>query len=214
MAELFNEQRLAGAVLALAFILFAIGATLPLLGRNGNTRIFMLPDPEYLRAIAHNPVAWRWANILMGAAALVLLTGLQMLTTILEGVNERTLSRLGLVGFLVAAVLWVIFSAFRATTTITAAREMVAKGEVPPYYEPMGQWAGGLFKVYAVVGFLTPAAYGGSLLQTALVPGWAAWVTIIFSLAMLVLLLIQGDTLPAYHYLPGLLVGVILIVQG
>ncbi|MGA7732933.1 MAG: hypothetical protein WCD37_16875, partial [Chloroflexia bacterium] len=115
--DLFNEQRLAGVLLILAFILFAIGATLPLVGKKGNVRFFGLPMREYLVAVADNAVAWRWANIFMGGAVVALLGGLTMLTTILEGANERALSRLGLVGFLLAAVLWVIFSAFRAVVT-------------------------------------------------------------------------------------------------
>ena len=65
-----------------------------------------------------------------------------------------------------------------------------------------------------LVGFLTLAAYGGSLLQSGLVDGWAAWATIVFSIALLVLLLIMGDTLPAFHYFPPLLIGILLLVRG
>ena len=217
VADLFNEERLAGVLLVLAFILFAIGATLPLVGKKGNARFFNLPVREYLRAVADNAVVWRRANVFMGAAGVALLAGLTMLTTILEGANERALSRLGLVGFLLAAVLWVIFSAFRAVVTVRAAQEMAATGAagaVPAYYEPMAQWAYGLFYAYAVVGFLSLAAYGGALLRVGLLPGWAGWTTIIFSMAMLALMLIMGDTLPAFHYLPGLLLGILLMLGG
>ena len=189
---------------------------MPVVGEKGNAGIFTLPVREHLLAIAANATIWRWANIFMGAAAVLLLAGLAMLTTILEGANERLLSRLGLVGWLVASVLWVIFSAFRATVTIRAAQEMTATGAtgaVPPYYEPLAQWGYALFYVYAVVGYLTLAAYGGSLLQVGLVPGWAAWVTLIFSIAMLTLLLITGDTLPALHYIPPLVIGILLMFR-
>src|SRR5690348_5134166 len=137
LSDIFNEYRLMGILLILAFVSFAIGATLPIVGKKGNTGIFTLPLQEHLRAVAANAAAWRWANIFMGAAVIILLAGLTMLTTLLEGANERILSRLGLVGSLFAALLWVIFSAFRATMTITAAQEVASAdttGNVPPYY--------------------------------------------------------------------------------
>src|SRR5215218_10192638 len=127
-SDLGGDHRLTGVVLILAFVSFAIGGTLPVVGEKGNAGIFTLPVREHLLAVADNAGAWRWANIFMGAAAIILLAGLTMLSTILEGANERILSRLGLVGFLLAAVLWVLFSVFRATITIRAAQEMTSTG--------------------------------------------------------------------------------------
>lgn len=209
-----NEHRLTGGVLVLAFISFAIGATIPIVGEKGNAGIFTLPVREHLLAVAGNAMAWRWANVFMGAAAVLLLSGLAMLTTISEGAGERVLSRLGLVGWLLAAVLWVIFSAFRAVVTVRTAAEMAATGAMPTYYEPLAQWNSALFFIYAVIGFLALAVYGGALLQINLLPAWAGWATIIFSIATLVLLLVQGDTLPAFHYFPALLIGIMLMWRG
>jgi hypothetical protein len=45
-------------------------------------------------------------------------------------------------------------------------------------------------------------------------PAWAAWATLLFSIAMLILLLFTGDTLPAFHYLPALLIGILLLFHG
>jgi len=213
-SNLLSEHRLAGIVLILAFVSFAIGAGLQTVGDKGNMSIYNLPEREYLSAVANNALIWRWANIFMGAAAVVLLSGLTILTTILEGAGERVFSRMGLVGVLLAAILWVVFSAFRATITVSAAQETAATGTVPPYYEPLGQWGSALFYVYAVVGFLALAAYAGSLLQVGLLPGWAGWATVIFSVGMLILLLVLGDTLPLFHYLPPLLLGILLLVSG
>lgn len=216
-SNLFNEHRLTGVLLIVAFLSFAIGGTLPVVGEKGNMGIFTLPVREHLLAVAGNALVWRWANIFMGTAAVVLLAGLSMLTMILEGANERVFSRLGLVGFLLAAVLWVIFSAFRAVITVRAAQEMTATGTigvVPAYYEPLAAFGFALFYVSAVVGFLALAAYGGSLLQVGLLPAWAGWATLLFSIAMLILLLIMGDTLPAFHYLPALLIGILLLLRG
>lgn len=214
MSSLINGHRLTGVLLILAFISFAIGGILPIVGEKGNMGIFTLPVREHLLAVAENAIVWRWANIFMGTAAVVLLAGLSMLTTLLEGANERIFSRLGLVGFLLAAGLWVIFSAFRAVITVWAAQQMTATGAVPTYYEPLAKFGFALFYVSAVVGFLALAAYGGSLLQVGLLPAWAGWVTLLFSIAMLILLLIMGDTLPAFHYVPALLIGILLLVRG
>lgn len=211
--DLFNQYRVTGILFILAFISFAIGGVLPVVGDKGNIGIFTLPAREHLLAVADNPIVWRWANIFMGAAAVILLAGLVMLTTILERANEQAFSRLGLVGFLLAAVLWLIFSVFRATVTITAAQEMTATGTVPTYYEALAKFGFALFYVYAVIGFLALAAYAVSLLQTGLLPAWAGWASLVFSIVMLTLLFITGDTLPAFHYVPPLLIGILMIVR-
>ena len=213
-SDLFNDYRLTGILLIFSFISFAIGATLPLLGKQGNMRIFTLPVPDYLRAVADNAIVWRRGNMFMGAAAVILLAGLSLLSMMLEGANERIFSLLGLVGFLLAAVLWVIFSAFRSTVTVEAAQDLTTTGVMPAHYEPLAKWGFALFLVYAVVGFLALAAYGLSILQTGLLPAWTGWATLIFSIAMLILLLITGDTLPAFHYLPAVLIGIVLLFVG
>jgi hypothetical protein len=209
-----DEYRLAGVLLILAFVLFGIGASLPVVGERGNSGIYTLPLREHLLAVAENAVAWRWANVLMGAAVVILAAGLSELATVLEASGERALSRLGLIGFLFAAVLWVIFSAWRATVTVLAAEETVASGSVPAYYEPLARWGFALFYAYAVVAFLALAAYGGSLIGAGLLPPWVGWATLVYSVALLVLLLATGDTLPAFHYPPGLLIGILLLIGG
>jgi hypothetical protein len=211
---LSNEHRVAGILLILAFISFAIGGTLPVVGGKGDARIFTLPVREHLQAVADNAGVWRWANVFMGAAAVLLLAGLWMLTALLARAGERIFSQLGLSAMLVATVLWVIFSAFRAIVTVSAAEEMTATGTAPSSYEPLVQWGFRLFFIYAVLGFLALAAYGVSLLQAGLLPVWVGWVTIVFSMGLLILLFIIGDTLPAFYYVPGLLIGNLLLLSS
>lgn len=213
-SELITIQRITGAVLIASFIVFAIGGILPIVGKHGNVRIFTLPVGEHLRAVADNAAVWRWANVCMGAAAVILLVGLTMLTTLLELADERLCSHLGLVGWQVSAVLWLIFSAFRGVVTANVAQVIGGPDRAdaaPSFYEPLAQWGFTLFATSSLIGFLALAAYGGALLQTALVPAWAGWATLVFSLVLLVQLLITGDTLPAFHYVPPLLIGVLLL---
>jgi hypothetical protein len=215
--DLFNEYRMTGTLFILAFISFAIGGTLPVVGEKGNARIFTLPVREHLLAIANNAVVWRWANLFMGIAAILLVAGLWMLTAMLVQAGERIFSRLGLVAMLVATVLWVVFSAFRGVVSLRAAEELTAPGgtgAVPGYYDPLVRWGFRLFYIYALLAFLALAAYGVSLLQVGLLPAWVGWGTILYCIALLILLIIQGDTLPAFHYLPTLVMGILLLIHG
>jgi hypothetical protein len=115
--------------------------------------------------------------------------------------------------FTIAAVLWVVFSAYRATVPIQVADVMAGGGSLQAYHQALAQWAGALFTTYATLAFLSLAAYGGAIIQTGLLPGWVGWATIIFSLGLLLLMLVMGDTLPAFHYLPPLLIGILLLIR-
>lgn len=111
-------------------------------------------------------------------------------------------------------MLWVIFSVFRGTVSVHAAQELSTTGAAPAGYEPLARWGFRLFYASAAIGFLALASYGGALLQTELVPAWAGWATIFFCLALLVQLLFTGATLPAFHYVPPLMVGALLLIHG
>ncbi len=63
MSSLINGHRLTGVLLIVAFISFAIGGILPIVGEKGNMGIFTLPVREHLQAVAENAIAWRWANM-------------------------------------------------------------------------------------------------------------------------------------------------------
>lgn len=40
------------------------------------------------------------------------------------------------------------------------------------------------------------------------------WAAFLFSLALLIQLLVMGDTLPAFHYLPPVLIGILIVLRG
>jgi hypothetical protein len=84
-------------------------------------------------------------------------------------------------------------------------------GAAPATYESLAKWGFRLFYVYAILVFLALAAYGVSLLQVELIPALAGRATIVFSIALLILLFSMGDILPAFRYLPGLLIGILLL---
>jgi hypothetical protein len=204
-----SDHFIAGALLTLSFALFAVGAALPLVGERGTLRIYTLPAEDQLDAIGLNPSAWRRANLFMGAAAIALLSGLAVLKALL---GDATLARLGLTVFTIAAVVWVLFSAYRATVPIQVAEVVAGGGSLPAYHHALAQWAGALFTTYATLAFLSLAAYGGAIVQTGLIASWVGWATIIFSLGLLLVMLVMGDTLPAFHYFPPLLIGILLLM--
>lgn len=218
VSYILTGYRIAGILLILAFIVFATGAGLPFVGAKGRPTIYMLTAPGNLQAVAASLTLWRWGNKFMGTAIIVLLAGSSMLTTLLEKAGEVIFSRLGLIGLLVASVLWLIFSVFRGVVTVRAAQDVAAADTsatdaAPAYYAPLAQWVFALFLVYAALGFLALAAYGVSLLQVGLLPAWVGWATLIYSIALLIPLFVQRSILPILHYLPGLLIGVLLLIQ-
>lgn len=218
-SDFFTSYRPAGVLLILAFIVFAIGAGLPFVGSKGDVTIYELTAPGNLQAVAASLTFWRWGNNFMGAAIIVLLAGSSVLTTRLEKAGEVIFSRLGLISLTVAAVLWLIFSVFRGVVTVRVAQEVTAAGATttdaaPAYYAPLVQWMSALFFVYAALGFLALAAYGASLLQAGLLPAWVGWATLIYGIALLIPLFIRGEILPILHYLPGLVIGILLLFHG
>lgn len=64
-----------------------------------------------------------------------------------------------------------LVAAYRERYDPAAARS----GPVPVLFEPLHRWLGVLFFLYMVLAYLATAAYGGALLQTAALPGWAVY---------------------------------------
>jgi hypothetical protein len=89
---------------------------------------------------------------------------------------------------------------------------MTTTGAAPAYYAGLAEWAFTVFFISAVLGYFALAAYGVSLLQVELLPVWVGWATSIFSVGLLILLFFIGDTLPAFHYVPGLVIGILLLL--
>jgi hypothetical protein len=71
-----------------------------------------------------------------------------------------------------------------------------------------------LFIIYVVLAFLAQAAIGGALLQSGLLAAWIGWVTIVWNLALLVVLSVitpEDIYFPIVHHLMPLLIGSALL---
>ena len=127
-----TEQQVAAVLMIVAFACFGTGASLPVIGRRGNVQILTLPVQEHLLAVAANARRWRIASAFMGTGFVFLVLGAVTVSAPLER-SQLVLARSSQAGMLVAGVLWVAFSAFRATATVVAAREAAETGRTPAY---------------------------------------------------------------------------------
>lgn len=171
-------MRGAAILLLGGWIVFWAGAVTPMAAR------FFLPIPlrELLERIDAHPVAWLWIAGCFALGVLLTLAGLVVLRVVLRQAGDRLWSELGEVAFSCGAVLWLAAIAFRATVTVAAARETVASGAIPAWFEPLRAWSGGLFAIYMVLAYLAIAAYGKALLAVSIGPRWLARTHVIFGL--------------------------------
>jgi hypothetical protein len=177
---------------------------------------FPIPVREYLDLIAANQVVWLWIAAAFAVSVLMTLAGFVALGASLRAAGDRLWSELGQAAFLFGGVLWLASLAFRATATISAAKETVASGVVPAWFEPLRAWSGAIFAIYMVLAYLAIAAFGKALLSTGLSPRWIAKAHIIFGLVAAVGFIARVPVFAPplmVHLLPGIL-GVVLLRAG
>lgn len=170
---------------------------------------------EFLEIVAAHQVAWLWIAGSFALGVLLTLAGFVVLGLALRAAGDRIWSGLGQVAFLLGSVLWLASLAFRATVTISVAKEAASSGTVPPWFEPIRDWSGAMFAIYMVLAYLAIAAYGKALLVTNLAPRWLARAHMIFGFLGAVGFVAR---VPVFnpplmiHLVPGIL-GVVLLVR-
>jgi hypothetical protein len=170
---------------------------------------------EFLEIVAAHQVAWLWIAGSFALGVLLTLTGLIVLGATLRAAGDRVWSELGQAAFLFGSILWLASIAFRATATISAAKETASSGVVPLWFGPLRAWSGALFAIYMVLAYLAITAYGKALLATGLAPRWVARTHVIFGLLGAVGFVAR---VPMFnpplmiHLVPGIL-GVVLLVR-
>lgn len=149
------------------------------------------------RAIWQWPAAqsashWFWERGWVILAALVNLLGFVLLEDLLRGAGDVILARLALALYLTGTILLVT-----AEASLLNNHQMVYPQVV----------------IYVGLAFLAQVAFGVSLLQSGLVPGWVGWVTIVWNLVWLVVLPIVSPRdvyFPVLHHIAPLIIGVAL----
>jgi hypothetical protein len=70
--------------------------------------------------------------------------------------------------------------------------------------------------LYVVLAFLAQAAFGAALLRTGLVAAWAGWVTVIWNVGWLLIMLVSRPHdiyFPVLHHVAPLIIGIALLVR-
>jgi hypothetical protein len=136
-----------------------------------------------------------WERGFIIAAVLATILGLALLEDMLHSAGAPVLARLGLMTYLFGGVIVVV-----AETAYIGKRE----------------WMYPQIVLYVVLAFLAQAAIGLALLQTGIVASWVGWVTVIWNLAwLLVMLIVRPHDIyfPVIHHVAPLIIGIALLVR-
>jgi len=140
-----------------------------------------------------------WERSFFMAAVVLTAIGFVLLEGPLRKTNGRVLARTGATAYLFAGIL-----------VVAAESLILSMGEE---FERRGY---PLIVIYVVLAFLAQAAIGGALLQSGLLARWIGWVTILWNLAWLVVLLVITPAdiyFPILHHLMPLLIGSALLLR-
>lgn len=135
-----------------------------------------------------------WERGFIIAAVLATVLGLALLEDLLRIAGDSGFARLGMMAYLVGAVVVVV-----AETASLGGRNFVYPQIV----------------LYVLLAFLAQAAFGAALLRTEMVAGWAGWATVIWNLGWLLVMLVVRPSdiyFPVLHHMAPLIIGIALLV--
>lgn len=199
-----------------AVLLVTGGAVLVLLAAPSATvppAIWTAAPEVALPLIARHRRIWRIANIGFLLATVLVAAGLFLLPASL-GADGAALATAGALAFAISSTVWIIALSIRLGITPGVAARFVDEGSLDPSFPPLARLGGVLFAAFILVGCSALAAVGMAALVGGVLPLWAAWATLLISLATIVAFLVTGDTLPAFVYVPTTLLGVVLLTTG
>ena len=210
LKNFWNTQTISGSLLVLGIVITGAGFIVLLVqGKiEGLEAAF-----KGVEGIGEAASAFRTLEAFTRPGYVLLLLGFGMLTVRLSEEGDHTISILALNLFVVFLVVSVLEGTFHSEVTAWAGQEWARTGTVPEFFEPLRQWVNGPIQlVYMSFGFTSMAAYGWAILRTGVLQRWLGWVTVGWSLAWLIVILVTQDTLPAVVFVPMLLIGVALLV--
>ena len=159
---------------------------------------FVTDDVERVAAaIAGNPTAWRWANGLILAAALLTALGLVPISLRFEG-RGRPWAWTGLAAFVFAAVFAAIDRIISIEVTTWAAQRY-PDATVFTVWEAFERVGGPLGVTFYILAFLALRLYGSAMTQAERTSG-LGWAFVAASLLGIALEVVGGAGIPAYVF--------------
>jgi hypothetical protein len=210
--RLFTASHVTGATLIVGSIVMLSGAVAYGFVKDANgPMIFGQPPREWLRLIIAHEGIWRASTILFIAGSLITLFGWTLLAGVFERAGDPGFTRVGLLALAVGVTLFLVWMTVRLSAEIWAAKSAAATQSVPELFAPLAAWNSALFVLYTILTFVGLATFGAAMLTTTTLPTWLGISSIGYALAGLVVLAVTRDMPPFVHYLPTLLIGMLLL---
>ena len=149
-------------------------------------------------AIAGNPAAWRWANGLILAAAILTALGLVPISFRFEG-RGRPWAWTGLVAFVFAAMFAAVDRIVSIQVTTWAAQRY-PDPTVQTVWEAFGRFGGGLGMAFYILAFLALGLYGIAMTQEQRTAG-LGWAFLGASALSIALEVVGGVGIPGFVFL-------------
>jgi hypothetical protein len=157
-----SDQSVAGLVLVVGSSLFIIGAALP----PEPSRVFSSPAREYLDILHRHASRWRVMNGLMIASVIGTAVGLWLFEGVVGNTGDLWRGLSGASAYSLGAVLWLAGLTFRNSATLHAAKTAAESGEIPAWFEPLGDWMGAMFRVYMILAYSAVAMFGWAVIDS------------------------------------------------
>ena len=191
-------QKLAGIVLIVGSLLFIIAAFMPI-----TIKVVTESDPQKRgEHIQNDRTGWLVVNILFGAGSVVAVVGLALFAlhaqSIGDNPNVKLVSYLAPIAAALGTLFWVIISYNRVALPPQEAASNLG----------VNSW---MFPAYTVLMQIALMIVGFVLIQGAY-PGWLGWGVMVLGGLSLVAYLVFKDMPPFAHYVPLLVMGIVLVI--
>lgn len=211
MTKVDNGIRTGGILLLASLVPFAVFAFLAIRGNSPATYGLFRPVQDLAPRL---PVR-SWGLIWQLFNPILVLAGFGFIATGLQKDAGRTTALVGLALILVSVALNALEATFYQSMTPWAAQEAARTGAKPEIFTAMFDWMNRSLQIaYMIFGLLGYAAFGWSFLQSATLPSWIGWSTLLWSSFWLLFTVTAQTTLPVGVFLWPWVLGGMLVGQG
>lgn len=178
---------------------------------------------ERLEIIASNRRAWQWSSAWWAAGSVLNVLGFGLLAVIMNQAGGSLPGEAASLTFLMAALLWIVAMAYRMSIEPGVTNADDDSSKLPNWFKPIETWIIFIMLFYMGLGYFAIALLGWALLQSAILPGWIGWLTLLFGAALALSIVSNRPRypgtdfsiagLPILLHLMPLIIGVALLVR-